>query len=254
MLAPDKSSSLGQSAMIYVIDKTNRQAFEQQLDDMHRLRHDIYVGRRGWKALAKPDGRDVDQFDTGDTVYLLGLDDKGRVQSGLRLNPTTGPHLIRDVFPHAVTFSEIPTGENIYEFTRYFVVPERVDRMKRRSAAGELLVAMFEYGLLSGFSHYSLLCDAFFISTALEMRWKLKPLGLPTPYDEGTCIAVLFDVSYEVADSTRDVRGVRGPVLAYSPTPPPYAANDNQPDTSVQLRVLTRPEPCVSRLISKHRF
>lgn len=213
--------------MIYVVDAENRAAFSAQLDEMFRIRHDIYVGRRGWKALAKPDGRDIDQFDMPETVYLLGLDDAGRVQSGLRLNPTTGPHLIRDVFPHAVGFADIPVGDDIYEFTRYFVVPERVDRMKRRRAAGELLVAMFEYGLSIGLSHISLLCDAFFVSTALAMRWKLKPLGLPTPYDEGTCIAILFDVSYEVADSTRQVRGVEGQVLAYSALPPPHAANDN---------------------------
>lgn len=214
--------------MIYVVDSSNRDAYQAQLEDMYRIRHDIYVGRRGWKALAKPDGRDIDQFDTDDTVYLLGLDEYGHVTSGLRLNPTTEPHLISTVFPHAVTFGDIPVDGRIYEFTRYFVVPDRVDRMKRRQAAGELLVAMFEYGLCSGLTHFSLLCDSFFLNTALEMRWKVQPLGLPTAYDEGTCIAILFEVSHRVADSTREVRGVTGPVLAFAPAPPPYAANDNE--------------------------
>src|SRR5689334_11287834 len=103
--------------MIYIVDRTNRAAYQAQLEEMYRIRHDIYVGRRGWKALQKPDGRDIDQFDTEDTVYLLGLDFMGRVVSGLRLNPTTGPHLINTVFPHAVTKGEIPVGDDIYEFT-----------------------------------------------------------------------------------------------------------------------------------------
>ena len=213
--------------MIYLIDRSNRPAYAKQLEEMFRIRHDIYVGRRGWTALAKPDGRDVDQFDTDDTVYLLGLDQMGRVYSGLRLNPTTGPHLINTVFPHAVSFEPIPIGDDIYEFTRYFVVSERVDRMKRRQAAGELLVAMFEYGLVIGLNRISLLCDSFFLNTALEMKWRVKPLGLPTKYDEGTCIAISFEVSHRIADSTREVRGVHGPVLAYEPEPPPFAANDN---------------------------
>lgn len=213
--------------MIYVIDNANRAAYRSQIEEMFRLRHDIYVGRRGWAALERPDGRDVDQFDTEETIYLLGLDEFGRVFSGLRLNPTTGPHLINTLFPHAVTFEPIPVDDEIYEFTRYFVVTERVDRMKRRQAAGELLVAMFEYGLAIGLTHISLLCDSFFLNTALEMKWQVKPLGLPTKYDEGTCIAILFDVSHDVADSTREVRGVYGPVLAYEPAPPPFAANDN---------------------------
>src|SRR5438045_7867393 len=87
---------------------------------------------------------------------------------------------------------------------------------------------MFEYGLAIGLTHISLLCDSFFLNTALEMKWKVRPLGLPTKYDEGTCIAILFEVSHDVADSTREVRGVCGPVLTYLPSPPPYAANDNQ--------------------------
>lgn len=214
--------------MIFTIDRGNRSAYRAQLEEMFRIRHDIYVGRRGWKALERPDGRDIDQFDTEDTVYLLGLDDVGKVCSGLRLNPTTRPHLIDTLFPHAVTARDIPVSEDIYEFTRYFVVPERVDRMHRRQAAGELLVAMFEYGLAIGLCQISLLCDSFFLNTALEMRWQVEPLGLPTKYDEGTCIAILFEVSHEVADSTREVRGVHGPVLRYEPQPPPYAANDNK--------------------------
>ena len=136
--------------------------------------------------------------------------------------------MINTLFPHAVTRREIPVGNSIYEFTRYFVVPQRVERMKRRQAAGELLVAMFEYGLSVGLTHISLLCDAFFLSTALEMRWRVEPLGLPTPYDEGICIAILFEVSEQVARTTREVRDVHGPVLSYRPAPPSYVANDNR--------------------------
>jgi acyl-homoserine lactone synthase len=214
-------------AVIYLIDHTNRAAYKTQIEEMFRIRHDIYVGRRGWAALAKPDGRDVDQFDTEETVYLLGLDDIGRVYSGLRLNPTTSPHLIDTLFPQAVTFEPISVSDEIYEFTRYFVATERIDRMKQKQAAGELLVAMFEYGLAIGLTHLSLLCDSFFLNTALEMRWRVKPLGLPTKYDEGTCIAILLEVSHDVADSTREVREIHGRVLTYETVPPPYGANDN---------------------------
>ncbi len=46
---------------------------DAQLEEMHRIRHRIYVEGRGWKALRKSDGREVDEFDTDDAVYLLGL-------------------------------------------------------------------------------------------------------------------------------------------------------------------------------------
>ena len=206
--------------MIYVIDRHNRKQFFAQIEEMFRIRHDIYVGRRGWKALERADGRDVDQFDTDSTVYLLGLDDTGLVTAGLRLNPTTGPHLIRDVFPHAVTEEPIPVGDSIYEFTRWFVVKDRVSAEENRRVAGELLVAMLEYGKSIGLTHISLCCDSFFWKTMQELRWDVRRLGPITRYPEGKCIAVLFDVSERMIANTRDVRGVTGAVWTYAPTPP----------------------------------
>lgn len=205
--------------MIYVVDRHNRAGFTAQLEQMFRLRHEIYVKRRGWKALEKADGRDIDQFDTDDTVYLLSIDDVGSVCGGLRLNPTTGPHLIRDVFPQTVT-GEIPAGGNIYEFTRWFVVKERVCPEENRRVAGELLVAMLEYGMSINLTHMSLCCDAFFWKTMKETHWDVRRLGPVVRYPEGKCISVLFDVSERMISNTRAVRGVTGPVWCYAVSAP----------------------------------
>jgi acyl-homoserine lactone synthase len=219
--------------LIYVIDRFNRSAFDAQLEDMFRERYKIYVGRRGWKALQRADRRDIDEFDTDDTIYFLGLTPDGAVTSGLRLNPTTKPHLISTHFAHAVTFDRIPVDERIYEITRYFVVPSRLPRDRRRHTAGELITAMLEYGLAIGLTHISLLCDAFFMNTMLEMRWKVRSLGLPTPYDEGTCIAVIFEVSQEQIANTRDTRGIEGPVFTYQAHPPIPSVNDAKRSVAV---------------------
>jgi acyl-homoserine lactone synthase len=214
--------------MIYLVDRTNREAFSSQVEEMHRLRYETYVKRRGWKALERGDGLEVDQFDTDDAVYLMGVDGDGAVNSALRLLPTTGPHLLRDVFPHTVTWGRVPVSERMYEFTRYFIVRERKHPFGRSHAAGRLLCAMFEFGLSKNLSHISFLCDTFFLPTILELGWKTRPLGLPTPYDEGTCVALTFEVSEAGLASTRAARNVTGPVLVYSPTPPPNAFPDLQ--------------------------
>ena len=202
--------------MIYVIDKHNRNAFHAQIEEMYRIRHDIYVGRRGWKALERPDRRDVDQFDAANTVYLLGINGAGRVTAGLRLNPTTGPHLIRDIFPHTVTEGPIPIGESIFEFTRWFVAKDRVTPEEYRRVAGELLVTMLEYGKSIGLTHISLCCDSFFLKTMHETRWDFRRLGPITRYPEGKCVSVLFDVSDRMIANTREVREVHGVVWCYA--------------------------------------
>jgi acyl-homoserine lactone synthase len=193
---------------------------------MHRLRHVIYVDRRGWKALARPDGREIDQFDSEDTIYLLGLNARGAVISSLRLNPTTKSHLISEFFAHTVTFEPIPISDSIYEITRYFVVPERVPRPLRELAEGELKTALLEYGLSLGLTDMSVVCDTFFLEAIEKMRWKIRLLGPPTPYDEGVCISLRLEVSEEAIANTRKTCGVQGPVYVYRALPPIPHHND----------------------------
>lgn len=207
--------------MLYVIDRRNRHAYRDQLEEMFRIRHRIYVEQRGWKALARPDNRECDQFDTEDAIYLLELDRAGHVQGGVRLTPTAGPSLMRNVFPHLVERGPIPGGPRILEMTRYFLTTEPQSRTERRRRSGEILCAMFDYGLAAGITQFSLVCDSFFLPTMLECGFKTTPLGVPQPYAEGIAIAVLFECSQAVRVSTARTRGVDGPCLTFSPRPPP---------------------------------
>jgi acyl-homoserine lactone synthase len=84
---------------VHIVDRSNRNAYRDELEQHFRLRHEIYVGERGWHDLARRDGREVDAFDNDDAVYLLGiLPDKG-VVAGSRLVPSLKPHLMSEVFP-----------------------------------------------------------------------------------------------------------------------------------------------------------
>ena len=93
---------------VHVINDANRHLYERELDEHHQIRHRIYVEElqcRGLKPRA--DKREYDQFDMDETVYVLALEE-GRVVGGLRLVPTTGPHLIADVFPHFASMQGVP--------------------------------------------------------------------------------------------------------------------------------------------------
>ena len=76
---------------VHAIDAGNRDLYSDALEQHHRIRHDIYVGERRWMELARPDGREIDQFDTDDAVYLLGIETDGRVVAGSRLMRTDRP-------------------------------------------------------------------------------------------------------------------------------------------------------------------
>lgn len=192
--------------MLHLIDATNCDLPKNQelLEASYRVRHTEYVEGRGWKALARPDGREFDQFDNPNATYLLWADGTD-VLAGARLIPTDKPHLMSDVFPQIVTLSALPRTPRVWELTRLFSTRRGPSQANRRRVTGDVFSAMFELSLAYKLEAISIVCDTFFVTRFLEMGLEVKPLGLPTPYDEGTCIAVLLPANLS------QLRIARGP-------------------------------------------
>lgn len=88
---------------VHVIDANNRSQYAAQLDEHHIIRRDIYIGEHNWRALTSIDGREYDQFDLPDAVYLLALTDDGRVAGGGE--PTKGRASRPEAAPGATGWS-----------------------------------------------------------------------------------------------------------------------------------------------------
>ena len=198
--------------MIDCVNAQNAYRYGDALLQMFRRRHDIFVTRRGWRELARPDGLEMDQFDTEKAIYLLSIRDDGTVDGGLRLVPTTEPHLLANVFPHFVT-GEVPRGPNIFEMTRYFSIRDHAERRLMRRVRGELLCAMFEYCLGQGVQWITTMLDTFYVHRMRDNNWHEITLGPPTPYAEGEGVAVKIAVTRENLGWTRSVHGVFWPAL-----------------------------------------
>jgi acyl-homoserine lactone synthase len=198
--------------MLHLIDASNKHLPEQAalLEQSYRVRYDLYVKGRGWRALDRPDGREIDQFDTDHAKYLLWADE-GEVIGGARFVPTDRPHLMSDVFAHIVTFAPIPRDPRVWEVTRLFTSRSGHSAANRRNITGEVFCAMFEMALHFELKAITVVCDTFFLPRLLDAQIEIAPLGLPTPYDEGTCIACRMPVSLRQLGVAR--AGKRGPVL-----------------------------------------
>src|SRR3954470_11265773 len=108
---------------VHVIRRENRHLYADVLEDYFRIRHQIYVVERRWMDLDRPDKREIDQFDTDDTIYLLGLDGNAIV-AGMRLVPTSSPTLLSELFPGLALNGPV-RRHDIYELSRIFVVRQR---------------------------------------------------------------------------------------------------------------------------------
>lgn len=200
--------------MLHLIDRSNRDLARNQalLEASYRVRYDVYVRERKWMALDRPDGREVDQFDNADATYFV-WESSGRVLGGARFIPSNLPHLMSDVFPHIATLSSVPQRPSVWEITRLFSVPDPDKKIKRNTVIGDLLCGMFEMGLRYKLEAISVVCDTFFLPRFLEQNLKAIPLGLPTPYPEGVCIACTLPVTVTQLQAAREARGVQGAVL-----------------------------------------
>ncbi len=200
--------------MLHVVTAENRDRYAGQVEESFRIRHRIYVEERGWRDLDRPDKREIDQFDTDDAVYLLALDEQtGRVVGGSRLVPTVKPHLMSEVFPQLASMRQLPRSADIFEWTRYYVVPERREPHAISDVACTIMCGVQEYCLAKEISQLSIVTEPFWISRFLGLGWNPKPLGLPIRWQGMDVVGITVDVSDQALRQTRKVRNISTSVL-----------------------------------------
>ena len=199
--------------MIHIVTAENRKIYEQELLEHHRIRYGIYVRENHWKGLHVEDGRESDQFDNEDTVYILAIEN-GHVVGGSRFVPTTKPHLLSDVFPALADVKGVPRSPDIFEWTRLFDVAERRDRTPQAgSVTGKVLCGGLEFLLGEEATGFTLVTEAWWLARTHSWGWKLSPLGMPTLVDGQWLVASYVAVDEETLQVTRRRYGIRESVI-----------------------------------------
>lgn len=193
---------------IHVVSSTNRHLYESTLESYFRIRHDVFARERGWRAVERSDGLDIDAFDRNDTIHLIAIDGD-RVVGGQRLVPTTSPHMLSEIFADLAAAKGIPVGPTVWEASRYFVVRER--RSGRTGCA--MLAGVQEFGLEEGITHYSAVIETWWLPRLHEAGFIVRPLGLPTLIENQWAIAAEVDVRKSSRDRARALGGISGSVL-----------------------------------------
>lgn len=94
---------------------------QARLIEVQRLRKRIFVDLSGWD-LRVEDDREVDQFDQRSTVHLVMYD--GSVPCAtFRATRSDRPYLAADVFPTLAVTSAYPHRPDVWEISRFGIVP-----------------------------------------------------------------------------------------------------------------------------------
>jgi acyl homoserine lactone synthase len=136
--------------MILLIEPEAYALFRPELTEMHRLRYRVFKERLAWTVTTQGD-QEIDSFDASSPVYLLHRrGDHSPIEGCVRLLPSTGPTMLRDVFGVLTEGNAVATTPAVWESSRFAVDTSRADHPTRGGLAPatyELFAGMIEFGL-----------------------------------------------------------------------------------------------------------
>ncbi|MFC7047892.1 acyl-homoserine-lactone synthase [Emcibacter nanhaiensis] len=175
-----------------MVTHENRHHFSDELRLMFRQRFDVFEEQMGWQLpMADYENRlEIDEFDSEDTVYLLIKDDNNELIGSLRLLPSTGPHLMSELFSHLVE-GPVARADDTWECSRVYVLSNKGKASGLKAGGGaELSVAMMEAGLMLGISKINVIANMNTLPMILRSGWGTMPLGLPQTVGNEQVIAL----------------------------------------------------------------
>jgi acyl-homoserine lactone synthase len=200
---------------VHVVNSGNRHQYLDEIEQMHRHRHRVFVETMGWRALESPDGLDIDQFDTPYATYLVAIDD-GAVRGSLRLIPSWRPHMLKNLFPDYIE-GEAPSGPGVWEWTRHAPGDPKFSRDINHQVRFLLNIAVYEFAASRGIETFIGIADCQIVPRMIDLGWKVDPIGLPVNYGEGVGYAFKMDVDPVNNDRLRARLGRHNTVLCEMP-------------------------------------
>ena len=206
--------------MIFLVNAENRVQFAADLMDMHSQRKIVFVDRAGWTVPVLGDS-EVDRYDREETMYLLAkAQPDGQVLASARLLPTTGPHLMSDLFAGACRESS-PRGPTVWEVSRFCTTPDLQGRGMRLGLLWEVICGVMEAGLLYGIDEVIFAANRALLPLALQCGWDARTLGTPLRDNEDEVTAVAARITTTGLAAVRRNHGVPAPVTRLLANAPP---------------------------------
>lgn len=211
--------------MIFAIESVVQDKQPELIDEMFRMRAEVFSGRLGWDVTVE-NGREIDRFDAEDPLYLLSLDEwSGQLRGAVRLLPTTGPNMLRDVFSVLMPGGAVESPL-IWESSRFAVNP-RILEVKDRAEANhtvnrttvELLCGMVETAQQAGIEHIVSVFDARMARIFRSIDCRFEQLGTPARIGKTMTYAGLFDMSLDMRCRLGAAGNFSEPVLADAALP-----------------------------------
>jgi N-acyl-L-homoserine lactone synthetase len=189
--------------------------FAAERHEMHRLRYRVFKERLGWDVKVT-DGTEADHFDSERPAYLLQRGFDGAIHGCVRLLPTTGPNMLRDIFSELLAGRPAPARSDVWESSRFALDVQRTATETTgglATATYELFAGMIEFGLSYSLIDIVTVTDVRIERILHRAGWPLRRIGEPRIIGESKAIAGYLEISLEALQSVRRTGGIGQPVL-----------------------------------------
>jgi acyl homoserine lactone synthase len=204
--------------MLKLIEGSYASSFPKEMDAMFRNRAEIFAQRLGWDVVVK-DGYERDRFDDLNPLYLVSVDPyTERYWGSLRLLPTTGSNMLRDVFPQLLEEGEVVESATIWESSRICAIA--ADGQPERGKNGvnyvlsELIAGIGEVALLAGLTQIVSVFDARILRVLKSIGCEPEIIGRPQRIGGAMAYAALFEPNPDRLEAFRAELGMGESVLA----------------------------------------
>lgn len=157
--------------MIRYLQAHELSQFPKLAEGMFRDRTAQFRDRLGWDVSVDAEGRERDQYDIPQALYVIWEDAEGRHGGSMRFLPTTGTTMVNEHFLHLTDGARI-ASPRIWECTRFCLAPGAEGRV-----AAALMLGGLELGLRFGLSHAVGVFDAPMLRVYRALGWSPALLG-----------------------------------------------------------------------------
>ena len=203
--------------MLKLIEGSYASFFPKEIDAMFRNRAETFSERLGWEVVVR-DGYERDRFDDANPLYLVSVDpDTEEYWGSLRLLPTTGPNMLRDVFPQLLDGSFIESA-TIWESSRICATTSPAQPDRSRSGVNyvlsELILGIGEAAVVAGLTQVVSVFDARIFRVLRAAGCNPQIIGRPQRIGGVMTYAGLFDTGEGPLKAFRAAAGIETSVLA----------------------------------------
>lgn len=186
---------------------------ENLLGKMFEARKRLFSDRLGWDVTIDDRGWETDQYDPINPLYLIATNQKDSHLGSLRLLPTTGDTMLRDVFSNVFdgTVIESPL---IWECTRFCIEGAKSEKVNAglHDTTTALLLGICETGLRAGIQQIVGVFDRRMIPIYRRGGWAPEVVGESGKGRDAVYLGV-WDVNETHASAIRKAGKMEGSIL-----------------------------------------